>query len=79
MRIDKYLKVSRIIKRRAVAKDACDQGRVLINDKVVKAGAIVSIGDIITIRFGAKEIKVKVINLSETVRKNEAEDMYESI
>ncbi len=79
MRLDKYLKVSRIIKRRTVAKEACDQGRVLVNEKVAKAGTIVQVGDIITIVFGTKEIKIKVTELNETVRKDQAAEMYESI
>ncbi len=79
MRLDKFLKVSRIIKRRTVAKEACDQERVSINGRIAKAGAIVVIGDIIEIRFGTKEIKVKVLTLTETAKKNEAAEMYESI
>ncbi len=79
MRLDKYLKVSRIIKRRTVAKEACDQGRVTVNDRPAKAGTEVSIGDVLNIRFGANEIKIRVTNLNETVRKNEAADMYESL
>ncbi len=79
MRLDKYLKVSRIIKRRTVAKEACDQGRVLVNDKTAKAGTIVQVGDIITIIFGTKEIKIKVTEINETVRKDQASEMYESL
>lgn len=77
MRLDKYLKVSRIIKRRTVANEACDAGRVMINGKVVKAGTEVKIGDIIEISFGNKPFKAKVLNVAETVRKEDANDMYE--
>lgn len=76
MRIDKFLKVSRIIKRRTIANEACDAGRVLINEKAVKAGAEVKIGDIIDIRFGERRIKVMVTELSEHVLKDDAAGMY---
>ena len=76
MRLDKYLKVSRIIKRRTVANEACDAGRVMINGKVAKASAEVKAGDVIEIMFGTKPMKVEVINITETVRKEEAKDMY---
>lgn len=79
MRLDKYLKVSRLIKRRTVANEACDAGRVMINDKVAKAGTEVKPGDIIEIAFGNKPVKVKVTSVQETVRKDEAKDMYEVI
>ena len=72
MRLDKYLKVSRLIKRRTVANEACDSGRVLINDKPAKASANVKEGDIITISFGNKEVKVEVLDVQETVKKEEA-------
>ena len=72
MRLDKYLKVSRLIKRRTVANEACDSGRVLINDKPAKASANVKEGDIITISFGNKEVKVEVLDVQETVKKDEA-------
>ena len=77
MRLDKYLKVSRIIKRRTVANEACDAGRVMINDKVAKAGTEVKVGDIIEISFGLKPVKVKVISIQETVRKDDAKEMFE--
>ncbi|MBQ5558211.1 MAG: RNA-binding S4 domain-containing protein [Lachnospiraceae bacterium] len=77
MRLDKYLKVSRLIKRRTVANEACDAGRVTINDKVAKAGAEVKAGDVIEISFGTKPVKVRVLNVQETVRKEEAQNMYE--
>lgn len=77
MRLDKYLKVSRLIKRRTVANEACDSGRVLINDKPAKASANVKEGDIITISFGNKEVKVEV--LQETVKKEEAKELFRYI
>ena len=67
MRLDKYLKVSRLIKRRTVANEACDGGRVMINDKVAKASTDVKVGDVITIAFGNKEVKVEVVDVQETV------------
>lgn len=79
MRLDKYLKVSRLIKRRTVANEACDGGRVMINDKPAKASAAVKAGDIITISFGNKEVKVEVLNVQETVRKEEAKEMFRYI
>jgi len=77
MRLDKYLKVSRLIKRRTVANEACDAGRVSINDKVSKASAEVKTGDIINIKFGNKEVTVKVTNIMNTTKKEDAENMYE--
>ena len=77
MRLDKYLKVSRLIKRRTVANEACDAGRVLLNDKVARASADVKAGDVITIQFGNKEVKEKVLSVQETVRKEEAKEMFE--
>jgi ribosomal 50S subunit-recycling heat shock protein len=79
MRLDKYLKVSRLIKRRTVANEACDSGRVLINDKPAKASANVKEGDIITISFGNKEVKVEVLDVQETVRKEEAKELFRYI
>ena len=76
MRLDKYLKVSRLIKRRTVANEACDAGRVLINDKVAKAGTEVKVGDKITINFGNKDVNVEVLTIAETVKKDEAKDMF---
>lgn len=76
MRLDKYLKVSRLIKRRTVANEACDNGRVFINDRVAKASTDVKVGDIITISFGNKEVKVEVTGISETVKKEEAGDLF---
>lgn len=76
MRLDKYLKVSRLIKRRTVANEACDGGRVLINDKPAKASANVKAGDIITISFGNKDVKVEVLSVQETVKKEEAAELF---
>lgn len=77
MRLDKFLKVSRLIKRRTLAKEVADQGRITINDNQAKAASIVSVGDILTIRFGQKQVTVKVTALKETVKKDEAETLYE--
>lgn len=76
MRLDKYLKVSRLIKRRTVANEACDAGRVLVNDKVAKASVSVKPGDIIEIAFGNKTVKIEVLQVQETVKKDEAKDMF---
>ena len=72
MRLDKYLKVSRLIKRRTVANEACDAGRVLINDRPAKASAQVKEGDVLEIQFGSKAVRVEVLNVQETVKKEEA-------
>lgn len=79
MRIDKYLKVSRLIKRRTVANEACEQGRITVNDKVVKPSYEVKIGDVLSIRFGDREVKVRVTAISEHVKKDEASNMFEAI
>ncbi len=79
MRLDKFLKVSRLIKRRTVANEACDAGRVYINDRPAKASANVKVGDRITIEFGNKEVKVEVLNVADTVKKEEAADLYKYI
>lgn len=76
MRLDKYLKVSRLIKRRTVANDACDAGRVKVNDKVVKASYDVKTGDLIEIQFGDKSVKAEVLQVAETVKKEEAKEMF---
>ena len=76
MRLDKYLKVSRLIKRRTVANEACDAGRVMINDRPAKASAEVKAGDIITIAFGNKDVKVEVLTVQETVKKEAAKDLF---
>ena len=75
MRLDKYLKVSRLIKRRTVANEACDAGRVLINDKVAKASTEVKVGDVIEIGFGTKSVKVEVLDIQDTTKKDEAKDL----
>lgn len=79
MRVDKFLKNSRLIKRRTIAKEACDQGRVSINNKQAKAGSEVEIGDIVHIEFGNSSISVKVLKLSEGTRKEDAQGMYEVV
>ncbi|MDX9917875.1 MAG: RNA-binding S4 domain-containing protein [Gudongella sp.] len=79
MRIDKYLKVARIIKRRTVAKEACEQGRVTINEKTAKPGDEVKVGDIINIRFGSGEMKLEVIDVKESVGKDGATSLYKVI
>ncbi len=77
MRLDKYLKVSRLIKRRTVANDACDAGRVMVNDKVVKASYDVKLGDVIDISFGNKSVKVKVTMIADSTKKEDAKEMFE--
>ncbi len=77
MRLDKYLKVSRLIKRRTVANEACDAGRVIVNEKPVKASYNVKEGDVIEILFGARTVKVKVLKVQETVKKDEASELFE--
>lgn len=79
MRLDKYLKVSRLIKRRTVAKEACDKGIISINGKVAKSSSEVNLGDVLELKFGEKVHKVKVTEIKEHVLKNEAKEMYEVI
>ena len=79
MRLDKYLKNSRIIKRRTVAKDACEKGRVEVNGRIAKPGLELKTGDEITITFGSNMLKVRVLAMPETVRKEDADSMYEVI
>jgi ribosomal 50S subunit-recycling heat shock protein len=79
LRIDKYLKVSRIIKRRTVAQEACDGGKVEINGKTAKPSSEVKEGDILTLTFGAKKITVEILSVKETVRKDDAALMYRQI
>lgn len=76
MRLDKYLKVTRLVKRRTVANEACDAGRVTLNGKVAKASAEVKVGDVIEIAFGNRSVKAEVLNIQETVRKEEAQEMF---
>jgi len=76
MRLDKYLKVSRLIKRRTIANEACDAGRVSVNGRPAKASAEVKEGDVIEIRFGEKSVRVEILRVTETVRKDDAAAMY---
>ena len=76
MRLDKYLKISRLIKRRTVANEACDAGRVLVNGKAAKASLNVKVGDVIEIQFGTRSVKVEVLDVQETVKKDEAKELY---
>lgn len=79
MRLDKFLKVSRIIKRRTIANEACDQGRVSLNGKVARASAEVKAGDEMEIQFGNKVFKAEILNVAEHVKKEEAAEMYRTI
>ena len=79
MRLDKYLKVSRLIKRRTVANEACDAGRVLVNDKPAKASVQVKTGDTVEIQFGSRNVKVEVLEVKDTVKKDEVESMFRYI
>lgn len=79
MRLDKYLKVSRIIKRRTIANSACDAGKVLVNGKVARASYDVKIGDILEVSFGNRILKIKVLNTNEYAKKNDATNMYEIV
>ena len=76
MRLDKFLKVSRLIKRRTVANEACDAGRVLVNGSVAKASVKGKVGDIIEIQFGTRTVKVEVLYIQETTKKEEAKDLF---
>lgn len=79
MRIDKYLKVSRIIKRRTLAKEVTESERILVNDKVVKPSYNVKIGDLITIEFGNKSVTIRVLEINEQTKKQDANSMYELV
>ena len=79
MRLDKYLKVSRLIKRRSVANDACDASRISVNGKPAKASYDVKIGDIISVSFGTKLVSVRVLEIKETTKKTDAVGMYEVV
>lgn len=79
MRLDKYLKVSRLIKRRTVANEACDAGKVSVNGKIARASYDVKEGDVIEITLGARSVKVLVVTVKETVRKENASEMYEPV
>lgn len=76
MRLDKFLKVSRLIKRRTIANEACDAGRVLVNNKSAKASLAIKEGDVIEIHFGTSSVKVEVLDVAETVKKDEAKELY---
>lgn len=79
MRLDKYLKVSRLIKRRTVANDACDTDRITVNGKTAKASYNVKLGDLITVAFGSKSVTVRVLDIKETTKKTECTGMYEVV
>ena len=79
MRLDKYLKVSRLIKRRTVANEACDAGKVVVNGKPARASYDVKQGDVLEITLGARTVKVRVTEVKETVRKEDAASMYEAV
>lgn len=79
MRIDKFLKVSRLVKRRTIAKEMADQGRIKVNGRTVKSSYDVKLGDVIEVGFGTRQIKAKVLNIRETTKKAEASDLYELI
>ncbi|APT18225.1 hypothetical protein FC62_GL000766 [Amylolactobacillus amylotrophicus DSM 20534] len=77
MRIDKFLKVSRLIKRRSIAKEMADQGRITVNDKVAKSSTNVAVNDVLEIHYGTRDVKVKIINILDTTKKDEANTLYE--
>lgn len=79
MRLDKYLKVSRLVKRRTLAKEIADKRRISVNDRVAKSSSDVQVGDIITIHYGDKTVKVQVLQLNELAKKNEATDLYKRV
>ncbi len=79
MRLDKFLKVSRLIKRRTVANEACDGGRIQVNGRVAKAGYDVKVGDRIEIAMGGRTVAVEVLRVAEAVRKDDAADMYREL
>ncbi len=79
MRLDKYLKVSRLIKRRTIANEACDAGRVIVNGKVARASYDVKVGDVVEITFGTRTVKLKITEVTEVVRKDDAALLYEII
>ena len=79
MRLDKYLKISRLIKRRTIANEACDAGRVLVNDKVARASYDVKVGDLIEIQLGNRPVKIRVLQINEYAQKADAAGMYEQV
>lgn len=76
MRLDKYLKVSRLIKRRTIANEACDAGRIMVNGKVAKASLSVKAGDVIEIQLGTRSVKAEILDVQETVRKDDAKELF---
>lgn len=76
MRLDKYLKVSRLIKRRTIANEACDAGRIMVNGKVAKASLGVKVGDVIEIQLGTRSVKAEILDVQETVRKDDAKELF---
>jgi len=79
LRLDKFLKVSRIIKRRTIANEACDAGRVMVNGKVAKASLDVKVGDVIEVALGARPVKVEVVKIAETSKKDEAAELFKYV
>ena len=79
MRLEKFLKVSRVIKSRTVANEACDAGRVKINDRPAKASAEVKVGDIIEVQFGSRPVKIQVLDIQDTTKKEEAGELFKSL
>jgi len=79
MRLDKYLKVSRLIKRRTLAKDVSDQGKIEVNGKVAKPSHMVKVGDILTLHFGSRVLKARILRLEPSARRDEAQEMYEIV
>ncbi|MBU3828934.1 MAG: RNA-binding S4 domain-containing protein [Candidatus Lactobacillus pullistercoris] len=79
MRIDKFLKVSRLVKRRTVAKEMAEKGRIKVNDRVVKSSYEVKLGDIIEVGYGTRQVRAKVLDIKETTKKAEASDLYEIV
>jgi len=79
MRLDKYLKVSRIIKRRSLAKEVADNGRIMVNERIAKSSTKLEVGDIISIQFGNKVVEVKVLLLKDSTKKEDAQNMFEII
>lgn len=79
MRLDKFLKVSRLIKRRTIANEACDASRISVNGRVAKASYDVKLGDLITLSFGARTVTVRVLDIKETTKKTESVGMYEVV
>ncbi|MBS4054830.1 MAG: RNA-binding S4 domain-containing protein [Thermaerobacter sp.] len=79
MRLDKFLKVSRLIKRRTLAKEVSDQGKIEVNDRIAKPGHVVKVGDVLTLHFGSRVIKARILRLEQSSRREEAPEMYEIV